>query len=65
MAQNPRLVISSSTLKKAHPSGKFIIAESLIKSLFRVWLKLAVAAKRETRAQEKYFLTFQTKDSAS
>ena len=66
MTSNPRLVISSFTLKKAHPSGKIKIAESLIKkSLFRGWLKLAVAAKRETPDQEWQFLIFQANESAS
>ena len=66
MTSNPRLVISSFTLKKAHPSGKIKIAESLIKkSLFRGWLKLAVAAKRETPDQEWEFLIFQANESAS
>jgi hypothetical protein len=48
---NECLVVSLSTCKTAHLSGKFIIAAVLIKNLFQEWLKLAVAAIRETRDQ--------------
>jgi hypothetical protein len=56
VTSNPCLVISSFILKKAHSSGKCITAELLTKHLVRGWLKLAVAAKRETRDQDRQFL---------